>query len=657
MSCGSVDAKFRLLDAYVGWSESAVPLHLSGLDDPAGLRLGLRDPVAVTPEVWAHVLPPRLARGCGACDGYLLGASPARLLRRQACQPDWQPLWTPACDPARFLEPIAVAAWQHRVAVADALARRVWVWAGDGRSLLAEISVDDVAAIGFTDSGDLLVASADTLRRFGPAGEARPWSLEIPVRAGRPHAIAVDRDSGLWLVSRNSHGTLRLWHEPPGGHGLVAGSLDALRAAPLPPTGLSVVTDAGFCQFESGRGGMPASRCWDWSGAPASAAQIGKPPEPLLHLAGELLTLPLDSGLPRCRWHRVQLDAEVPPGTQLSVQVASSDDPRVAPHRDDWRLSPTGALDFLIDQPPGRFLWLRIDLSGDGQKTPVLRRVQLDFPRSTSLDSLPPVYRENPRAEDFSERFLALFDASVADIDAAIEQFPAALDVESARSELLPWLAAFLDLSFDPSWDSARQRSILAALPRLYRLRGTVAGLQLAVRLVFDTEVAIQERAFERAWGKLGQHGNARLGGVRLFGRSRARFTIGRSGLSAAPIRSYGNPDLDAVASGAYRFRVLVPPGPLTAGLAAQRLERLVESQKPAHTQASVRRGGSGFLVGSFSAVGVDSVLAPLPAPVIGAAGNVRLSRMSVLWPARRGGLPTFVLGNPVVVGVQTVLE
>lgn len=657
MSCGPVEGKFRLLDAYVGWSEVGVPPNLSGLDDPAGLRLAPQDPGAVTGEVWAYVLPPHLARGCGVCDWYLLTPARARLLRRQACHSEWRPLWTAACDPARFVEPIAVAAWQHRVAVADSGARRIWVWERDGRSLVAEIAIHDAAAIGYTECGDLLAATSQELRRFGPAGEPRGQRVQLPALAGRPLAIVGDRDGGLWLVSKQADGTLRLLHAPRGSHSFVSADLDNLRAVSLPATGLGVVTEAGFCLVESGRGGTPSTRCWNWHGRAASSAEVGTPPELNLHRNGELLTQALDSDLPRCRWHRVQLDADVPPGTRLQVQVASTDDPAVAPHQQDWRPLSNTALDFLIDQPPGRFLLLRITFSGDGHKTPVLRRVRLDFPRSTSLDSLPTVYRENLRAEDFSERFLSLFDAGVADLDAAIEQFPAAFDVAGARSELLPWLASFLDLVFDPSWDPTRQRSILAALPHLYRLRGTVAGLQLAIRLVFDTEVAIQELAFERAWGKLGQQGNARLGGVRLFGKSKARFALGRSGLSSAPIKSYGNPDLDPVSSGAYRFRVLVPPGRLVSGLAAQRLALLVESQKPAHTQATVRTGGSGFVIGSLSAIGVDSVLGPLPAPVIGATGNVRLSRMSVLWPARRGSHSTFVLGNPVVVGVQTVLE
>ena len=143
-------------------------------------------------------------------------------------------------------------------------------------------------------------------------------------------------------------------------------------------------------------------------------------------IAFRLFVVPLDSGVPRCRWHRVQLEADVPTGTSLFVQVASTDDPVTSPHPDDWHpvsgaTVTTSPLDFLIDQPPGRFLLVRVQMRGDGVRTPVLRRVRLDFPRSTSLDSLPPVYRDNARAEDFTERFLSLFDAGVAELDAAIE--------------------------------------------------------------------------------------------------------------------------------------------------------------------------------------------------------------------------------------------
>jgi phage tail-like protein len=658
MSCGPVEGKFRLLDANVGWSEAAAPEHLVGLDQAQGLRLALQDPGAVDMELWSWILPPRLARGCAPCDWYLLTPAPTRLLRRGACQPAWEPVWTPACDPARFVRPIAVAAWQHRVAVADPGAGRVWVWSQDGGSLLAEIRIADPAAIGFGEHGQLWLATPHELRCFGPSGDPRGPARAVPAGAGQPCAVVGDSAGGVWLVTKASDGTLHLWRAARGSDRLVAATLEELRAAGLPRTGLSTVTPEGFCRHQPGAGEPAGACCWTWYGRDATEAEIGLPAAPSLHTGGRLLTQAIDSGMPQCRWHRVQLDADVPPGTALVVQTATSDDAAATPDPADWRPAPAGALDFLVDQPPGRFLLLQVAFSGDGARTPVLRRVRLDFPRSTSLDHLPPVYRENPRAEDFSERFLGLFDASIGELDAAIEQFPRALDVASARAELLPWLGGFLDLAFDPAWEPERQRAILAALPRLYRQRGTVGGLQLAIRLVFDAEPAIQELAAERAWGTLGSGGRAVLGGVRLFGQSKARLRLGRSALGQAPIKSFGNPDLDAVGTGAYRFRVLVPPGGRLAGDAAlQRLQRLVDSQKPAHTQATVRGGGSGFVLGAFSAIGIDSVLGPLPAPVLGAAGNVRLGRMSVLRPGPRGRRAALVLGNPVVAGLHTVLE
>lgn len=646
MSCGPSEGKFRLLDAYVGWSEAAPPTHLCGLEDPAGLHLCAEDPDAVGAGVWEHLPPPWLARGCGPCDWYLL--TPSRLLRRRACHREWEPVWTPACDPSPLVRPVAVAAHGHQVAVADPGASRIWVWSRDGASLQGEIVFPGVAAIGFTECGDLLAAGGGILWRFDRSGNPRGAPITLP--PGEPFVVA----GGIWLVTREADGTLHLWHTNSDGSALLAATLGQLAAAGLPSTGVEAVGTLGFCLHEQGRGGMPYVGCWDWHGRPVAHDAIGAAGAPGLEREGMLVTVALDSGLPRCRWHRVQLDADIPAGTSLQVEVASSDEPATDPHVDDWQALSNGASDFLIDQPPGRYLYLRITFKGDGLRTPLLRRARIDFPRSTSLDSLPPVFRENPRAEDFSERFLSLFDAGMGQVDAALDQFPAALDIDGTRAEMLPWLAGFLDLVFDPSWERSRQRTILAALPRLYRMRGTVAGLQLAVRLVFDSEVAIQELAFERAWGHLGA---APLGAVRLFGKSRARVRLGRSSLGAAPLNSFGNPDLDPVSSGAYRFRVLVPPGPLVSLLSLQRLARLIESQKPAHTQATVRSGGGGFVLGSFSAIGIDSVLGPLPAPVLGAAGSIRLGRMSVLWPARRGGHSVFVLGNPLVAGVQTLLE
>jgi phage tail-like protein len=351
----------------------------------------------------------------------------------------------------------------------------------------------------------------------------------------------------------------------------------------------------------------------------------------------------------------VRIDADLPLGTSIAVDVTTSEecDPSSL-HREDAQTD-AGGIDFLVRQPPGRYLFLRLCLSGNGEATPVVRRIRLDFPRVTSLELLPAVYREDPRAEDFTERFLSLFDAAIEDLDGLIARFPALLDGAGVDERALPWLGSFLDVAFEPSWPVERRRQVLAAVPRLYRLRGTPAGLALAVELVFGARPAIQELGRERLYSGVSRGG--RLGAVRLFGRARSRFRVGRSVLGAAPLVSFGDAVDDPLREGAHRFRVLMPPGSASTAEARARLARLVDSQKPAHTLVTVHVGGRGFILGAAPvAVGIDTAFAPLPAPVLGAAGTVRLGRASVLRAGRRGPRPGFTAGLAAV-GIQTSME
>lgn len=682
MSCGPDSPRFRLLDALVGWDSGADPEQrrgLDGLDDLAGLHL-TRSPAGALAEaeLMPYLPPPRLARGCGRCDWYLLTSGPARLLRRGRCAPGWTPLWEPACDPRLLRAPVALAAAGHRLAVADPGAGRVWLWNREGALLQAAIGLADAAALTLAPWGELLVLAAhgERVLRFGPDGYERGVLAALPQGAGAPQRIAVAADCSAWVVTQAAGGALKLWRAAHGATEFAAATVVALRAS-FPRTGVAAAGAAGFCLDDSAGDAPPHRSCYSWYGRPLAEGAVGQPAPPRYVARGQLLSGPIDSGKPGCRWHRVRIDADLPQATTLALAVATADSPGTAPqaapggdpdwqdfptgapHPLDWQEVPGGVLDFLVERPPGRYLFLRLRLAGDGSATPLVRRIRLDFPRSTSLEFLPPVYRDSPQAEDFSERFLALFDAAIGELDEAIERFPALLDSAHVPDQVLPWLGGFLDLAFDPAWEAARRRAILAALPRLYPLRGTVAGLRMAIRLVFDVDPAIEEVAGERMWGALGR--GTVLRAVRLFGKSRARLRLGNSPLGAAPLRSYGDPDGDPLAAGAYRFRVLVPAASLGDGIGLERLRRLVDSQKPAHTLATVRQGGSGFVVGTWSGVGIDTAFAPLPAPVLGgggraaAPGTVRLNRMSVLRAGRRGPHAQSVAGGTVVVGSQVV--
>ena len=206
MSCGGQNQNFRLLDGFVGWDKAHCHgLDGLGFDDAGGLRLAQRNPKADTKGcasgdndkyvpagvVLAHILPPRLARGCGRCDWFLVHQS--RLLRHDCCTQGWLPAWSAACDPQVLKDALAVAARGHRVAVSDAQAKRVWIWTGDGERLVGSINAENligyvdcdrpnrdnrierVGPLAFTPWGELLVVDSGTnsIWRFGSTGEVR----------------------------------------------------------------------------------------------------------------------------------------------------------------------------------------------------------------------------------------------------------------------------------------------------------------------------------------------------------------------------------------------------------------------------------------------------------------------------------------------------
>lgn len=638
MTCAPTNATFRLLDDIVGWDEDVV-CNVVGFTDPGGLRLafGGQSPEGPTR---ADLLPwfpdPRLAPGCQPCAWYLLSGD--RLLRRDTCTGDWRPVWDPRCDPGLLRTPVAVAARGHRVAVVDS--GRVLVWRNEGDQLVAVIRRPRARLVALGPDGEVLVsrAGSDNLWRFGPDG--RLCGVIDTCVGGEIIGIRVGPDRTIWLLTEN-RGRLQVYR---GRRRFRVSTLDELAAA-LPPSTLVAADADGFCLEEKSPDGDVTS-CYTWAGEPRPTPAT---PTSRYVAEGEFTTSLIDSGISRCRWHRVRVDVDVPAGTSVTVSVVVSEDDRFADS--DWQQAPPGVTDFLVDQPPGRFLTVRVCLSGDTTDTPVLHRIRLDFPRATSADLLPAAFRQDPAADDFTERFLSLFDATLADIDQVVERYPALLDPAGVGDEALPWLAGLLGLSFEAGWDAATRRRLIEAAPRLYRRRGTRQALAEAVEIVFGVEPVIDELAGDRHWAQVRATANpagARgLGSVRLFGRSATRFRVGGSALGAAPLRAFGDPDTDPLTEHAHRFRVLLPAGSVDEDA----LRRLVTRQAPAHTRGSVRTGGAGFVVGARSTVGVDTAFVPLPAPVLGGA---RLNHDGVLRPGPRGARHGVSVGVVSAVGVHT---
>ncbi len=690
MSCSAGRPTFRLLDQRVGWCDveynaatqgwvdigpAPVVDNLTGWADSDGIQLLLAsgapgEGVIAFGDLLASLPPRRLARGCGP-GSWLLLTPGGMILRRDPCTGCWRPIWCAEHPPEGLEAARALASSTDRFAIVGATAVQVWTVAGETQ--VAEIAVKDAERVAFFPGGDLLVASSPPggsilLQRFGPVGDPLERVALAANITGPVSRLAVDVNDQVWLATGADPSSRLLWSGPLGGQFVPAAAANL--AAAFPPTGLIGSSSKGFCLQETGANGIAVTSCSSWDGCPIPVSCVPPPAPPQWQTSGSITSGWIDSGISRCRWHRVRVDADMPMGTGIEISVVTTDfDPSSPtfekPSSSDWQQGPAGALDVLVQQPPGQFLQLSLVLTSDGTHTPVVRSVRIDFPRRTSLDWLPAVYRENVEAEDFTERFLANFDSSIDDVDAAIARFPALLETNNVPSQVLPWLGSFLDVVFDPTWPDTERRKILNTLPTLYAQRGTLAGLSAAILLIFGVNPAIRELATERSWGALADSSKAKadalvqpsaaVGSVRLFGKAKSRFRLGHSALGVAPIHAYGNPDLDPLNAEAYRFEIQIPSG--TTGVDRNRLNDLIASQKPAHTTATVRFGGDGFVVGVWSAVGIDTAFMPLPAPTLGASGNVRLRRASLVAAGTpRGRLP-LAIGVSSVVGVQTLLE
>jgi phage tail-like protein len=659
MTCIPSDPHFRLLDHLVGW-DSDTAVGLEGLHDAEGLRL-----TGTAADLAAELLdpfipPPRLSPGCGPCDWVLATRSPpsSRILVLGPCGNDWRPHWARGCQPCPFDRIVAVAVDRHRLAIAEA-SGRLLVTRLVGGQVIGEGRIADPRDLAFGPYGTLFAAieNGTAIAAFSESGTPLGrWPGPLP--AGQIERMAFDRNGLLWLVVR--HGGRRSLFAQAGRAGAgFAGKTPAELAAAFTRLALVRSNRRGFCLTRSTADSEGSELCWDWYGRPIDG--LGAPRGAAASYAGQgqLLTRALDSGIPRCRWHRIRIDADLPDKTGLAVAVAVSETPAPAPqgvaggewaafpagtpHPDDWQQLEAGLTDALILQPAGRYLFVRLRLWGDGSATPTVRRIHLDFPRATSADLLPAVYHDDEAGGAFTERFLSLFDASLETVAETVRRFPALLDGGRAPADVLPWIASFLSIALDEGWSVEARRRILAGAPDLFRKRGTLAGLQEAIRLAYLPEgegAAVVEHGWERAWGAVAPASGApptaaRLGATRLFGRASARFALGRSALGRTPVMSFGDLAEDPHRAGAFRFSVAVPPAP---GLTRTSLNRLIDGQKPAHTLAEVRIGGErDFVLGTSVQIGVDTLLRT-PAPKALGDPGLRLRRGAILAGHARQG-------------------
>lgn len=141
--------------------------------------------------------------------------------------------------------------------------------------------------------------------------------------------------------------------------------------------------------------------------------------------------------------------------------------------------------DILLHQVTGRYLWIRINMWGNGQSGPVIKTIQIFFPRITWNRYLPGLYQGSE--QEFLTRYLAIFQTLYQDLDTTIRTDLGWLDVGAAKDGELQWLAGWLHARNSHLWETDRLRRCLSDGGAVFRGLGTVRGLIQTV-LIFTCE-------------------------------------------------------------------------------------------------------------------------------------------------------------------------
>jgi hypothetical protein len=193
-----------------------------------------------------------------------------------------------------------------------------------------------------------------------------------------------------------------------------------------------------------------------------------------------------------------------------------------------------------------------------------------------------------------------------------------------------------------------KRRELVRHAHRLFALRGTPAGLRLAIELYAGVKPTLLEMFRLRRWLVLDQ---SRLGDCSsVFGDDvLQRLRIGsNSAIGKFKLIDYGDPRFDFFNQYANQFIVIVPRWPGAGESDFQALQQIVDAAKPAHTVAEIRWAEPRLRIGLQSFVGVDTIVGKYPIGVIEGQGS--LGYDTVL------GVPGAPHPRPLQVGRNTTL-
>jgi phage tail-like protein len=311
----------------------------------------------------------------------------------------------------------------------------------------------------------------------------------------------------------------------------------------------------------------------------------------------------------------------------------------------------------------GRYLHLRVELFGSLRSSPRVFAVRAYGPRFAYQDHyLPELYRETvfgaerddtsfATRADFFGRFLASFEGVLTPLEDKLAAAFMLTDPSTAPDSALEWIGSWIGIAFEPWYPAARRREHVRRAHELYRKRGTLRGVALALDLVTGGGVeqgrviVLEDWWFRRTvatllgvsldsdddplFGGPVVSGNSKVGRSLILGEEGRRELLALFDASLELSTADEQVVADFFDSLAHRATVLVHEAASEEEL--QAIARVAELEAPAHIVLRVRRASHDFVIGLASQLGVGTYLRPPKAPEPVELDRTRLGDGSML--------------------------
>jgi phage tail-like protein len=346
----------------------------------------------------------------------------------------------------------------------------------------------------------------------------------------------------------------------------------------------------------------------------------------------------IDSTESNTEWHRFALEGNFPEGTRVDFHYyvtndkpPTSGEPSIADG--DWQqaISEAAAAQgverregLFLSNNRGRYLHIRVSITGDKDVSPVVEKLTVFFPRITYLKYLPAVYQEDAGSKEFLDRLLSVFESRFSNLELTIDNLSVYFDAWGTPAEFLEWLGSWLAVAADESWHDDTTRSFIENAVALYKERGTRGGLEAMLGYFTSGRIYIVENFQKRRLG------SSVAGDIDTASQSTDIDAIFFPPAKVVAKMNDGTETglADALFGTDFCFCVLLDdPGMDDRTL--ELIDRIIEEYKPAHTCSGLRVLCPWFYLDMHTYLGVNTYLAE----------------------------PSFVLGKTSVIGRDTVLH